>query len=128
MSCFNLKYLLNLSYVCFTLLLKIKIVYINTLPNFYWTLFLTVVSRNYFASVAPINGMVKVANKRKLKWCLLHYEVGDTTSKWAANHLSISQRRFQQIYKEYQTTKEMPSIGKDVGRPKKKKYLTDIKQ
>ncbi|MCL1970527.1 MAG: hypothetical protein FWF66_03615 [Candidatus Bathyarchaeota archaeon] len=75
--------------------------------------------------------MVKVANKRKLKWCLLHYEVEDATSKWATNHLGISQRRFQQIYKQYQTTKEVSSIGKDVGRPKKEipdKYKTIIKQ
>jgi len=63
--------------------------------------------------------MVKLSNKSKLKWCLLHYEKGDTTSKWAANHLGISQR-FQQIYKQYQTTKEIPNIGKDVGRPKKR--------
>jgi putative transposase len=62
--------------------------------------------------------MVRITNKRKLKWCLLHYESGDTTSKWAANHLCISQRRFQQIYKQYKTTNQIPCIGKDVGRPK----------
>ncbi|MDR1993483.1 MAG: DDE-type integrase/transposase/recombinase [Nitrososphaerota archaeon] len=75
--------------------------------------------------------MVKLSNKSKLKWCLLHYEKGDTTSKWAANHLGISQRRFQQIYKQYQTTKEMPNIGIDVGRPKKEilaEWKTIIKQ
>lgn len=53
--------------------------------------------------------MVRLTNKRKLKWCLLHYEAGDTTSKWVANHLGISQRRFQQIYKQYQTTKQIRS-------------------
>ena len=63
--------------------------------------------------------MVKLSNKRKLKWCLLHYETGDITSKWAANHLEITQKRFQQIYKQYQTTKETPNIGKNTGRPKK---------
>jgi len=74
--------------------------------------------------------MVKVANKRKLKWCLLHYEVGNTTSK-GRKPSRISQRRFQQIYKEYKTTKEIPSIEKDVSKPKKEipdKYKTIIKQ
>ena len=78
-----------------------------------------VVSRNYFASIVHIDSMGKVTSKRKLKWCLLHYESGDTTSKWAANHIGISQRRFQQIYKQYISTKQIPNIGENVGRPKK---------
>jgi hypothetical protein len=75
--------------------------------------------------------MVKLSNKRKLKWCLFHYEKGDTTSKWAANHLGISQRRFQQICKQYQETKEIPANWKGVGRPKKEipaNWKTTIKQ
>ena len=78
-----------------------------------------VVSRNYFASIVHIDSMGKVTSKRKLKWCLLHYESGDTTSKWAANHIGISQRRFQQIYQQYISTKQIPNIGENVGRPKK---------
>jgi hypothetical protein len=75
--------------------------------------------------------MVKLSNKRKLKWCLLHYELGDTTSKWVASHLGISQRRFQQIYRQYQTTKKISDIGKNVGRSKKEisdNWKTIIKQ
>jgi putative transposase len=53
-----------------------------------------------------------------VEWCLLHYHTGETTSKWAANHLGISQRRFQQVYKQYQQTGKIPNIGQKVGRPK----------
>ena len=63
--------------------------------------------------------MVKIADRRKLKWCLVHYKAGETTSKWAATHLRISQRRFQQLFKEYQATGKIPNIGLRVGRPKK---------
>jgi hypothetical protein len=33
----------------------------------------------------------KVEDRRKLAWCLLHYESGEVSSKWAANHLQIPQ-------------------------------------
>jgi putative transposase len=75
--------------------------------------------------------MVKVENRRKLKWCLLHYESGEIGSKWASGHLEITPRRFQQLYKEYKATGKIPDIGLDVGRPKKEvpnEYKRIIKQ
>jgi len=75
--------------------------------------------------------MVKVENRRKLKWCLLHYESGEIGSKWASGHLEITSRRFQQLYKEYKATGKIPDIGLDVGRPKKiipNEYKRIIKQ
>jgi putative transposase len=42
------------------------------------------------------------------------------SSKWAAKHLEITQRRFQQLYKEFKETGKVPDIGLGVGRPKKK--------
>jgi putative transposase len=63
--------------------------------------------------------MVKLASQRKLKWCLVHFKAGELTSNWTAKYRGVSQRRFQQIYKEYQTTGKIPSIGLNVGRPKK---------
>lgn len=71
--------------------------------------------------------MVKVEDRRKLKWCLVHYELGEISSRWAANHLQISQRRFQQLYKEFKETGKVPDIGLDVGRPKKE-ISEDCKQ
>jgi putative transposase len=64
--------------------------------------------------------MVKVENKRKLKWCLVHYDLSEVNCRWASKHLEITARRFQQLYKEYKTTGKIPDIGFDVGRPKKK--------
>jgi putative transposase len=61
---------------------------------------------------------MKLVNQRKLKWCLVHYSKGETSSKWAAKHLGVSQRRFQQVYKQYQLTGIIPNIGLKVGRPK----------
>jgi putative transposase len=63
--------------------------------------------------------MVKLANQRQLKWCLQHYSKGEIKSKDIAKYLSISQRRFQQIHKQYQQTGKIPHIGQTIGRPKK---------
>jgi putative transposase len=63
--------------------------------------------------------MTKIANRRQLKWCLHNYSIKKTTSKHAAQYLDISQRRFQQIYKQYQQTGKIPNIEQNVGRPKK---------
>jgi len=62
--------------------------------------------------------MPKIKNKRKLKWCLQHYDTQEITSKYAAKQLEISQRRFQQVYKQYQLTGKTPTIGQHIGRPK----------
>ena len=63
--------------------------------------------------------MVKVEDRRKLKWCLVHYESGEVSSKWAAKYLDITPRRFQQLYKEFKETGGIPDVGLDIGRPKK---------
>lgn len=78
-----------------------------------------IVSRNYFASSSNVWYMVKVEDRRKLKWCLRHYESGEVSSRWAANYLQITQRRFQQLYREFKETGKVPDIGLGVGRPKK---------
>jgi transposase InsO family protein len=63
--------------------------------------------------------MAKLASRRQLRWCLQNYNTGKITSKDAAKYLGISQRRFQQVYKQYQLTGKIPEIGLRVGRPKK---------
>jgi putative transposase len=71
--------------------------------------------------------MVKVEDRRKLKWCLVHYESSEVGSKWAAKRLQITPRRFQQLYKEFKETGKAPDIGLNVGRPKKE-ISEDCKQ
>ncbi len=75
--------------------------------------------------------MVKIENRRKLKWCLVHYELGDISCKWAAKHLEVTPRRFLQLCAEYKSTGKVPDVGVDVGRPKKEipdEYKQIIKQ
>jgi transposase InsO family protein len=76
--------------------------------------------------------MTKIASQRKLKWCLQHYDTQEITSKWAAQHLKISQRRFQQVYKQYKQTGKILHIKQRAGgRPKKeipKEWKNLIKQ
>jgi transposase len=71
--------------------------------------------------------MVKVENRRKLKWCLIHYESGEISSKWVAKHLEITPRRFQQLYKKFKENGKVPDVGLGVGRPKKE-ISDDYKQ
>jgi len=63
--------------------------------------------------------MVKVKNKKELKWCLEKHAAGKVTVKRAANHLKITPRRFKQLYKQYKITNTTPQIGQTLGRPKK---------
>jgi len=67
-----------------------------------------IVSQNYFASSIPVSGRAKLVNRRQLSWCLRHYGLGEVTSKCAAMYLGVSQRRFQQVYKQYQLTGKYP--------------------
>ena len=79
-----------------------------------------VVYRNYFARSTSIGYMVKLTNRKKLKLYLTQYELGEMTStKWVAEQLGVSQRRFQQVYKQYCQTGQIPHIGQKMGRPKK---------
>ncbi len=63
--------------------------------------------------------MVKVRDKRKLKWCLVNYNSGKITQKWASIHLQITSRRFRQINQQYKATGNIPNVGIRNGRPKK---------
>lgn len=62
--------------------------------------------------------MVKIKNKRKLKWCLINYDRGKISQKWASWYLGITTRRFRQVYRIYKNTGEIPIIGANIGRPK----------
>jgi len=75
--------------------------------------------------------MVKVKNKKELKWCIEKHAASKVTVKWAANHLKITPRRFKQIYAQYKNTNTTPIIGQTLGRPKKqitKETIQIIKQ
>jgi len=53
------------------------------------------------------------------------------TAKWDANHQKISPRRFKQLYAKYKTTNATPTVGLNVGKPKKQitpKTVKIIKQ
>ncbi|PIV68815.1 MAG: hypothetical protein COS08_05790, partial [Euryarchaeota archaeon CG01_land_8_20_14_3_00_38_12] len=65
--------------------------------------------------------MVKIKNKKRLKWALKQYETGKEEQKYLAEEvLDITARRFRQIYSEYKKFRgEVPMIGKNLGRPKK---------
>jgi len=63
--------------------------------------------------------MVKVDDRRKLKWCLIHYVLGELSCKWASKHLEITPRRFQQLYAEYKATGKIPDVGLGIGRPRR---------
>ena len=63
--------------------------------------------------------VVKIKNKKKLKWCLVNYDSGKITLKWAASYLGITPRRFRQLHTEYKTAGLVPVIGINLGRPEK---------
>ncbi|MCL2358997.1 DDE-type integrase/transposase/recombinase [Candidatus Bathycorpusculum sp.] len=62
--------------------------------------------------------MVKVKNKRELKWCIEKHAADKITAKYAANKLKMTPRRFKQIYAKYKKTNITPTIGQTLGRPK----------
>ncbi len=64
--------------------------------------------------------VVKINNKRKLKYYLKDYESGNISQKSAAKSLGITPRRFRQIYEIYKSTGYLPAIGLNLGRPEKK--------
>ena len=63
--------------------------------------------------------VVKIKNKKKLKWYLVYYDSGKITQKWAASYIGINPRRFRQLHTEYKTTGIVPVIGINLGRPEK---------
>jgi hypothetical protein len=64
--------------------------------------------------------VVKINNKRKLKYYLKDYESGNISQKSAAKSLGISPRRFRQLNEIYKTREYIPTIGLELGRLKKK--------
>ncbi|MBS3131353.1 transposase family protein [Candidatus Woesearchaeota archaeon] len=64
--------------------------------------------------------MVKIKNKKRLKWALRQYETGKSQQKHLAEMLNISPRRFRQLYDAYRHHGEAPAIGEQLGRPSKK--------
>jgi len=63
--------------------------------------------------------MVKVKNKRELKWCLEKHAADKISATYAAKHLKITPRRFKQLYAKYKKTNTPPTIEQNLGRPKK---------
>ena len=65
--------------------------------------------------------MVKIKNKKRLKWALKQYETGKEEQKYLAEEvLGVTPRRFRQVYSEYKKFRgDVPMIGKNLGRPKK---------
>jgi len=75
--------------------------------------------------------VVKIKNKKKLKWCLVNYDSGKITQKWAASYRCITPRRFRQLHTEYKTTGLVPVIGINLRKPKKEipeEWIDIIKQ
>jgi len=81
---------------------------------------MTVFSQKNFLSGLDPEWMVKIKNKKRLKWALKQYETGKEEQKYLAEEvLGVTPRRFRQVYSEYKIKNEVPMIGKNLGRPKK---------
>ena len=70
--------------------------------------------------------MVKIKNKKRLKWALRQYKMGKEEQKYLAEILGVTPRRFRQIYSEYKIGGDVPMISKNLGRPKKQ-FLNHMK-
>jgi putative transposase len=57
-------------------------------------------------------------DQRKIHWIIRRKQKGVTT-KQIAQDMKISRRRVQQIWKSYAESKQEPSIGENMGRPRK---------
>ncbi len=60
--------------------------------------------------------MVKINNKRKLKYYLKDYDSGNISQKLAVKYLGITPRRFRQLYEIFKLTGYVPAIGLNLGR------------
>jgi len=88
-------------------------------------------SQKNFLILNKCRYVVKINNKRKLKYYLKDYDSGNSSQKSAAKALGITPRRFRQIHEIYKSTGEVPEIGLGLGRPKKdilEKWREIIKQ
>ena len=63
--------------------------------------------------------MVKIKNKKKLKWVLEQYKNGKTTQKELASFLEVTPRRFRQLHAAFTKTGDIPDLEKNLGRPEK---------
>ena len=57
-------------------------------------------------------------DQRKIHWIIRQKQKGVTTKQIALD-MKISRRRVQQIWKSYAESKQEPSIGENMGRPRK---------
>src|SRR5659263_107511 len=88
-------------------------------------------SQKNFLILNKYRYVVKINNKRKLKYYLKDYDSGKSSQKSAAKALGIKPRRFRQIHAIYKSTGEIPAIGVGLGRPRQnipKKWKEIIKQ
>lgn len=63
--------------------------------------------------------MVKLKNKNRLKWAIKQFQNRKAQQKDISSVLNITPRRFRQLYRRYNKSKELPLIGINLGRPKK---------
>ena len=63
--------------------------------------------------------MVKIKNKKKLKWCLVNYNPSKIIQKWVASYLGITPQRFRQLYTKYKMAGLVPVTGINLGSSKK---------
>lgn len=62
--------------------------------------------------------MVKIKNKKRLKWALEQYKKDESRQQELAKYLHITTRRFRQINSAYAQTGNVPVLGQNLGRPK----------
>ena len=65
----------------------------------------------------PVTRVMKL-DQRKIHWIIRQKQKG-VTIKQIALDMKISRRRVQQIWKSYAESKQEPSIGENMGRPRK---------
>jgi hypothetical protein len=80
---------------------------------------LVIFSQKNFLILNKCIHVVKINNKRKLKYYLNDYDSGNISQKAAAKFLGITPRRFKQINEIYKSTGDTPVIGLELGRPGK---------
>lgn len=63
--------------------------------------------------------MVKLRNKKRLKWALNQHEHSRKCVRDLASLCGVTPRRFRQVYADYRVAGEVPLIGQNVGRPRR---------
>ena len=68
-------------------------------------------------SYAPVTRVMKL-DQRKIHW-IIGQKLKGVTTKEIALDMKISRRRVQQIWKSYKEQKQEPTVGENMGRPRK---------